>query len=53
MAESHIDETAQEFGLPVLAKMPIDPEVAKLCDNGLIELIESRVLEPTADALEK
>lgn len=51
--ESHIDETAKEFGIPVLAKMPIDPEVAKLCDNGLIELVESRVLEPAADALEK
>ena len=35
--ESHIDETANKFGLKLLAKLPIDPALAKACDNGLIE----------------
>lgn len=35
--ESHIDDIAKEYGLDVLAKLPIDPAVAKACDNGAIE----------------
>ena len=35
--ESHIDETAASYGLPVLAKLPIVPEIATLCDAGRIE----------------
>ena len=33
---SHIDETAQKFGLKVLAKLPINPELAGRVDNGKI-----------------
>ncbi len=32
--ESHIDEVAGFHGIKVLAKLPIDPEVAKLVDSG-------------------
>ncbi|MFZ7134180.1 MAG: P-loop NTPase [Eubacteriales bacterium] len=35
--DSHIDEIAKQFHLEVLAKIPIDPEMSKACDNGLIE----------------
>ena len=35
--ESHVDEIAKEFGLKVLAKLPIDPSVTALCDSGRIE----------------
>ena len=35
--ESHIDRIGEEFNLPVLAKMPIDPQLASLCDEGQIE----------------
>ena len=35
--ESHIDEIAKEYNLPVLAKIPIDPKLANCCDKGLIE----------------
>ena len=38
---SHINETAQEYDLQVLAKLPIDPELAKACDAG--RLCECRV----------
>ncbi|MGN0649699.1 MAG: P-loop NTPase [Oscillospiraceae bacterium] len=50
--ESHIDETAEKFGLKVLAKLPIDPECAKLVDIGCIELVESQAADPIADAVE-
>ena len=32
--ESHIDEIADSYGVPVLAKLPIDPAIAMLADEG-------------------
>ena len=37
--KSHLDEVAKSFGLPVLAKLPIDPKVAEAFDNGLMETV--------------
>ena len=51
--ESHIDEVAENFGLKVLAKLPIDTELAKQVDGGLIELFESEAADPIADAVEE
>lgn len=51
--ESHIDEVAEKFGLKVLAKLPIDTELAKQVDGGLIELFESEAADPIADAVEE
>ena len=50
--DSNIDEIAQKYGLPVLARLPIDPELAKLCDRGLIELMENEDLNGLADFIE-
>ena len=38
--ESHIDEIAKKYNIPVLAKLPIDPKVAEHVDNGTIEYLE-------------
>lgn len=35
--ESHIDAVAESYGLPVLAKLPIEPALAEACDAGTIE----------------
>ena len=43
--ESNIDEVASEMALPVLGKMPLDPEYAKLADDGLFHLAENPYLE--------
>ena len=51
--ESHIDELAADKGTSVLAKLPIDPELASLCDKGVIELFEGDYLESCADKIEK
>ena len=51
--ESHIDEIAKEFGLQVLGKIPIDPALAKLCDNGMLELFEGDFLDGAADTIEQ
>lgn len=49
---SHIDETAQKFGLKVLAKLPINPELAVRVDNGSIEGFDCPEAESIADAVE-
>lgn len=51
--ESHIDETAKKFNLNVIAKLPIDAELAKLVDSGLLELMETTAADPIADAIEE
>ncbi len=38
--EGKTEEAAAKYGLPVLAKMPIDPKLAKLVDDGAIETFE-------------
>ena len=46
--ESHIEEIADEFGYELLARVPIDPEVASHVDKGWIELIKCDYLEGAA-----
>ena len=50
--ESHIDEVAAKYGLKVLGKIPMDPQIASLCDRGIIELFDGDWLEGAADAVE-
>lgn len=50
--ESQIDETAKELGVPVLAKLPIDPNVAKLVDEGRVEDVECPQLDEFVGVLD-
>ncbi len=50
--ESHLEEVAGKHQLKILARLPIDPELAALCDQGMIELYEGDYAEPIADQLE-
>jgi ATP-binding protein involved in chromosome partitioning len=34
---SHAEETARQIGIPFLGRLPIDPEIARLCDSGRVE----------------
>ena len=47
------EQVAKEHGIPVLARLPIDPAIAKACDTGVIELFNENWLDPVADAVEK
>ena len=51
--ESHIEEVAQAHNLDVLARIPIDPKLAALCDKGMLELMENDYLETAADIIER
>lgn len=49
--ESKIDETAKELGVPVLAKLPINPEINKMVDEGRISEVACSELDDFVDAL--
>ena len=51
--ESKIDEIAAEMGVPVLAKIPIDPKTASLVDKGAIELADDKCVASAVDFLSK
>ena len=50
--ESHIDEIAEKYGVPVLAKIPVDPALAKAVDAGAVELFEGDWMDGAMDRLE-
>ncbi len=47
------DEVAAKFGLPVLAKLPIDPRTPSLEDKGAIELADMDAVMPVVEKLLK
>ena len=51
--DSHVDEIADKYSLPVLAKMPIDPELAKEADAGMIEMFAGDYLDNAAQTVAK
>ena len=50
--ESHIDAIAKEHNLTVLDKIPINPAVAKACDNGAVEDLTENYLSNSVKAIE-
>lgn len=51
--ESHIDEISLEHNMDLIVKMPIDPELASLCDKGLIETFKVNYLDNITKMLEE
>ena len=49
--QSHLDEVAAKFDLPVLARLPIDPAVAEAFDSGLMETVNTDALAAVVDAI--
>ena len=51
--KSHVDEVAKEFGLPVLARLPINPAIAEAFDAGMMETVPTEHLADAVAAVEK
>ena len=51
--KSKLPEVAESFGLPILAKLPIDPQVAECFDNGLMETVNTDGVSAVIEAIEK
>ena len=49
---SKLEQVAQETGLEILGRMPIDPTLAALCDEGKIEEMPVEYLEGAVEKLE-
>lgn len=49
--KSNIDETAKELGVPVIAKLPINPEINQLVDAGKISEVKCDELDEFVSAL--
>ena len=48
---SHVEEIAKDMGIPVCARLPINPKLAAACDKGMIELFDGTWLDPIVDAI--
>lgn len=51
--KSKLDELALSYSLPVLARMPIDPRIAELCDEGRMADADLSAVMPAASLIEK
>ncbi len=50
--KSHLEEVATGFGLPILARLPIDPVVAQCYDSGLMETVDTTAISGAVEAVE-
>ena len=51
--EGKISEVAKKYNYEILGELPIDAKLAKLCDKGIIELMENNYLDNASDAIEQ
>lgn len=51
--DSHIEDTAKEFGIDVIGKIPIEPKLATCCDEGKIESFEGAWLGEAVEKIAK
>ena len=51
--KSRLEEVAEAFGLPILARLPIDPKVAECYDSGLMETVDTNGVSGVIAAVEK
>ncbi|MGI6265118.1 MAG: P-loop NTPase [Acutalibacteraceae bacterium] len=50
--QAQLEKAVLEMGLPLLAQLPMNADIARLCDTGEIERVVCEELEPAADAVE-
>ena len=49
--DSHVEEIATTYGIPLLARLPIDPAAAAACDSGKVESIDTAPIQPALDKI--
>lgn len=50
--ESHLEDVAAQYHVPVIGQIPIDPKLAAACDKGMIELNEGNYLDDAVKAID-
>jgi len=51
--ENKTEKVAQEMGIPFLGRLPVDPDLAILCDKGEIEKFDKNYVDDCIEILEK
>lgn len=51
--ESHVEETAKRFNIAHVAKLPVSPELVRLCDAGNVEEFQGEWLSEMFKVIEK
>lgn len=49
--ESKVWKVAKEFEIKTFAKIPIDPSIASLCDEGRIEEVDTSFVDDIVDKI--
>ena len=49
--ESKLEAVAEQIGVDILGRLPIRPDIVKLCDQGLVEEIDLTSIDPIADVV--
>jgi hypothetical protein len=44
-------ETAMQLGVPLLGRLPLDPELARCCDAGEVEAYVAALFDPIAEKI--
>ena len=48
-----LEKAAADMGVPLLTRLPMNPDVARLCDEGEIERVVCEEMDPAADAVDR
>ena len=48
-----LDAVAAKFQLPVLARLPVDPNVAEAFDHGMMESVDTAAMADVVSTVEK
>ena len=48
---SRVQETAQQYGIPYLAKIPVDPAITAAVDNGMVETVHAPFMDDLLNGL--
>lgn len=51
--DSHIEQIAKTYQISTIAKLPLNPAIAELCDKGMIELFDGDYLKEVVSKIEK
>lgn len=50
--KSNVEAVSEEYQVPILEKIPVDPIIADLCDKGLVEMVKEDWFHDFAGVLE-
>jgi Mrp family chromosome partitioning ATPase len=51
--DSHIEQIAKQHSIDTIAKLPLNPAIAELCDKGLVEMFDGDPLKNIVEKIEK